>query len=170
MSQYQAPTPLLYDQTSTAFTYGLPRDANTVSTLADGDVDVSHLEFEYSSQSAQEEFDAFEGYGVQTHEAAFGSHEDEEMEIEMEMDIRINVIGQSMRGVDKRCCLVDDPLLAYQRRRTVLHVSFPVGLSLLQVRRFVECWFPSLRLTRINITGQTQPYLSFKSAGCRIRT
>jgi len=96
MSQYQAPTPVLYGQSSTALTYGLPRDANTVSALADGGVDVSRLGFEYSGESAQDEFDAFEGYGVQTHEAAFGSHEDEEMETEMEMDIRMGVIGQGM--------------------------------------------------------------------------
>lgn len=60
MSQYRAATPVLYDSTPMRITYGLPHNAQTISTLADGGVNVSHLGFDYAGESGQEEFDAFE--------------------------------------------------------------------------------------------------------------
>jgi len=53
--------------------------------LAGGGVDVSRPRYENSGVSVQEKFNSFEWYGVQTLEAAFGSHDDDEME----MDIRV---------------------------------------------------------------------------------
>jgi len=63
MSQYQVATPVLYSSTSTAFTPGLPRNAQTISALAGGGIVVSSLGLEYNGESTREESGAFEDYG-----------------------------------------------------------------------------------------------------------
>jgi len=89
MSQYRAATPVLYGSTFTAFTYGHPRDAQTISALAGGDIVFSSLGLEYNGESTREESGAFEDYGER-------SYQGDEMATAMKMVIRLAVIRYGM--------------------------------------------------------------------------